>query len=68
MCLIRAPLQVGAFEKACRCTVPVHNGTRRPGDLASLHANVELAATELGWRATRSVEEMCVKLGIDIHH
>ena len=33
---------VGAFEKACGCTVPVLNGTRRPGDLASLTANVEL--------------------------
>ena len=32
---------------------------RRPGDVAELWANPEKAERELGWRATRTLEDMC---------
>lgn len=32
---------------------------RRAGDVASCYADAELAAKELGWRATKGIEDMC---------
>jgi UDP-glucose 4-epimerase len=32
---------------------------RRPGDVASSYADPSLAQAELGWRATRTVDDIC---------
>jgi UDP-glucose 4-epimerase len=50
---------VKAFEKACGHTIPYQIVDRRPGDIAQCYADPTLAAKELGWQATRGLEEMC---------
>ena len=49
-----------AFERASGRTVAHAVGPRRPGDIASCYADVELAASRLGWRAAFGLERMCV--------
>lgn len=51
---------VCAFEKACGRPVPYKIVGRRPGDIAMCYADVTLAERELGWKAQRSIEQMCV--------
>ena len=48
-----------AFEKAVGRELPYEVVPRRPGDVASSYADPSKANAELGWRTTRSVEEMC---------
>lgn len=48
-----------AFEKGTGVKVPFKVGPRRAGDLPFLYANCDKAAKELGYRATRTVEEAC---------
>jgi UDP-glucose 4-epimerase len=48
-----------AFEKACGRTIPYIVTARRPGDIASCYADCSKAARELGWQATKSLDEMC---------
>ncbi len=50
---------VKAFEKASGKEVPYKIVARRPGDIAQCFADPALAAKELGWKATRGLEEMC---------
>ena len=50
---------IAAFEEATGVQVPHVAAGRRPGDVATLYAATEKAERELGWRATRSVAEMC---------
>ncbi len=50
---------IKAFEKACGHPLPYVIKPRRSGDIASCYADPSLAERELGWRATRGVEEMC---------
>jgi UDP-glucose 4-epimerase len=50
---------IAAFERACGKQLPRKLVARREGDIASSYANPGKAATELGWHATRSVDEMC---------
>ena len=50
---------VKAFEKASKKPVPYKICPRRPGDIAECWADPSLAATELGWKAERGIEEMC---------
>lgn len=50
---------VSAFEKACGRAVPYKIVERRPGDIAMCYADVTLAERELGWKAQRSIEQMC---------
>jgi UDP-glucose 4-epimerase len=50
---------VGAFERATGIAVPYEIMPRRAGDIAAYWADPSLAARELGWRATRSLEDMC---------
>ena len=38
----------------------VGDGRRRPGDVAASYADATRAEAELGWRATRTVDDMCV--------
>lgn len=48
-----------AFEKAVGRELPYEIVPRRPGDVASSYADPSKANAELGWRTTKSVEEMC---------
>ena len=50
---------VHAFERASGRQIPLLFGPRRPGDLAIAYADSTRANVELGWRAIRSVDEMC---------
>lgn len=49
---------VKAFELASGKQVPYQIVERRPGDIAECWADPAKAANELGWKATRSLEEM----------
>jgi len=48
-----------AFEQACGHELPYEIVDRRPGDIAASYADPALAESELGWRATRTVDDMC---------
>ena len=48
-----------AFEKAVGRELPYEVVARRPGDVASSYADPAKANAELGWRTTRTVEDMC---------
>ena len=48
-----------AFEAATGKKVPYRIAPRRPGDVAACYADPSLARRELGWNASRSIEEMC---------
>lgn len=48
-----------AFERASGRPVPFEFVPRRAGDVAQYFADVSLAESLLGWRATRTVEDMC---------
>ena len=50
---------VAAFGRASGRDIGYQIVDRRPGDSASCYANADLAARELGWRAERSVDQMC---------
>lgn len=50
---------VRAFEQASGRQIPYRITERRPGDVASTWADPALAEVELGWRATRTLEQMC---------
>ena len=51
---------VDTFASATGKTIPVNMVARRAGDLPAYYANPTKAKQLLGWRAKRSVEEMCV--------
>ena len=53
---------IKAFEKASGKSVPYDIVDRRPGDIASSYGAVEKAATELGWTASRGIDEMCADI------
>ncbi|PGL70324.1 UDP-glucose 4-epimerase GalE [Bacillus sp. AFS055030] len=50
---------VKAFEDATNRKVPYEVKERRQGDAAICFADVTKAQKELGWQASRSIEEMC---------
>lgn len=50
---------VKAFEKESGRHIPYRISERRPGDIAECWADPSLAEKELGWKATRGIEEMC---------
>jgi UDP-glucose 4-epimerase len=50
---------VAAFERACGKQLQRKMLPRRPGDIASSYANSAKAESELGWRGTRSLDDMC---------
>ncbi len=50
---------VEAFEKASGKNVPYKIVDRRPGDIAVCYADATKAKNELGWVATRGIDEMC---------
>lgn len=51
---------VKAFEKASGQDVPYEVVERRPGDIAAVFADPTKAKKELGWVASRGIDEMCV--------
>ncbi len=51
---------VKAFEKINGIEVPYEITARREGDIAECYADVSRAELELGWKAVRSVEDMCM--------
>ncbi|WP_216829910.1 UDP-glucose 4-epimerase GalE [Alkalihalobacterium elongatum] len=50
---------IKAFEQASNRTVPHQIVERRPGDIASCYADTTKAKAELGWTATKGINEMC---------
>ncbi|QQN61946.1 UDP-glucose 4-epimerase GalE [Bradyrhizobium diazoefficiens] len=51
---------VEAFSKASGRNIPVVFGPRRPGDVASCYADATVAEWLLGWKAKRSIMQMCI--------
>ena len=50
---------VKAFEQASGRPVPYQIAERRAGDLPAYYAKAGKAQSELGWQATRSLDDMC---------
>ena len=50
---------IKTFEAVNNCKVPYRITARRPGDIAKCWADTSLANELLGWKATRSLEDMC---------
>jgi UDP-glucose 4-epimerase len=48
-----------AFERAVGHDLPYRIVARRPGDVAVSYADPGRANRELGWRATRTIDDMC---------
>ena len=51
---------VRAFEQASGRDIPYEIVARRSGDIAECWADPALAESLLGWRATRSLKDMCI--------
>lgn len=47
------------YEQVSGRRMPYRLMPRRPGDVASCYANADKAAAELGWRAQRTLDDMC---------
>jgi len=50
---------VAAFEKAAGKRIPYSIVERRPGDVAASYTDPTKAALDLGWSASRGIDEMC---------
>ena len=50
---------VNAFKKVNNIDVPFKIGQRRAGDLDEFYADPTKAEKDLGWKAQRTVEDMC---------
>ncbi len=50
---------IHAFEKACGKPIPYKIAPRRAGDIDACYADPALALEEMGWKATRDLDEMC---------
>jgi UDP-glucose 4-epimerase len=50
---------IQGFERACGCVIPYHIVPRRPGDIAACWADPSRARQELGWKAVRTLDDMC---------
>ncbi len=50
---------VAAFKRASNRDIPYAVAPRRDGDIAEIYANPKRAAELLGWRAEKSIDEMC---------
>jgi UDP-glucose 4-epimerase len=51
---------VAAFERASGRAIPYTIMPRRAGDIASCYAATTLAEQQLGWKAERNIDQMCV--------
>lgn len=50
---------VKAFEKACGKKIPYEIKPRREGDIATCYADSSKAYRELGWKAEKTLDDMC---------
>ena len=50
---------VSAFERATKIKIPYAITQRRPGDIAVCYAATDKVERELGWKAQRTIEDMC---------
>lgn len=50
---------VNTFEKVNNVKVNYKIAPRRPGDIAACYANPDYAFNKLGWKAEKTLEEMC---------
>lgn len=50
---------VKSFERATGKKVPYQIAPRRAGDIATCYADPQKAKSELGWEATKTLEDMC---------
>ncbi len=48
-----------AYEKACGKTLPYEIKPRREGDIATCYCDASKAEKELGWKAQKTIEDMC---------
>ena len=48
-----------AFERACGHELPYEVVARRAGDIAASYADPSRAEAELGWRARKTIDDMC---------
>jgi len=53
---------VKAMGKACGHEIKYKIGDRRPGDISTCYADAALAKKEMGWEASRTLDEMCADL------
>ena len=51
---------VQAFERTTGDEIPYAIAGRRPGDIAECYANPGKAERDLGWRANRNLDDMCL--------
>ncbi len=51
---------IKAFSKAAGKDIPYSIGPRRPGDIANCYAEPSFAEKELGWKAVKNIDDMCV--------
>eukprot|EP00299_Pterocystis_sp_00344_P009596 c4088_g1_i1.p1 GENE.c4088_g1_i1~~c4088_g1_i1.p1 ORF type:complete len:375 (-),score=96.48 c4088_g1_i1:16-1140(-) len=51
---------VKAMEAACGHPIPFKVGPRRPGDLPEFYSASDKAREELGWVATKTIDDCCV--------
>lgn len=51
---------VKAFEISSGKAVPFQMAPRRPGDVAACYANADKAASQFGWTASRTLDDMCL--------
>lgn len=49
-----------AYEKACGKTLKYEIKPRRDGDVAACYSDSAKAAAELGWKAEKGIEDMCL--------
>jgi len=47
------------FENATGCKIPYVMAPRRPGDIATCYSDPSKAFSELGWKAEKTLEDMC---------
>ena len=50
---------ISAFKRASNRDIPHEVAPRREGDIAEIYAKADRAQKLLGWRATRTLEDMC---------
>ncbi|MEE3851526.1 UDP-glucose 4-epimerase GalE [Gordonia sp. LSe1-13] len=50
---------IKAFERASGRSIPYEIAPRRAGDIAASYADPSRANADLGWRATKTIDDMC---------
>ncbi|MCK5748573.1 MAG: GDP-mannose 4,6-dehydratase, partial [Oricola sp.] len=50
---------IAAFKRASNRDIPYQISPRRDGDIAEIYANAERAGKLLGWKAEKTLEDMC---------